>query len=443
MTQSVSKVPTWLAWLARGAYTTAWVLALPIALLYLLWRSRLQPEYRAHLAERFGWFGYRPGSDKPLIWVHAVSVGETRAAEPLIKALLERWPEYGLLLTHMTPTGRATGQSLYIDAMPGRTIVQVYLPYDLPWFTTAFLRRYDPVVGVMMETELWPNLVASAQAKQTPLVIANARLSDKSFARGHRFKALLAPALQGVSLVLAQTDADAGRIRQLASVNTLVVGNLKFDVQPDADLLALGRLWRQRVGRQVVLFASSRDGEEPAVLSAWQALDRDDLLLVIVPRHPQRFAEVRKLMSNTALPMGDRKALEETDVGAWQSNPPRLLLGDSMGEMPAWYAMADVVLMGGSFEPHGGQNLIEACACGVPVIIGQSTFNFAQAAEQALEINAAIRVPDANTAVREALSLIDDPERLQKMAEQAVIFSNAPRGATALSVENISAVLQW
>lgn len=442
MMPTVRSVPLWMAGLARSTYTIAWLVSLPIAMLYLLWRSRRQPEYRQHWAERFGQFRDGRSPKGPLIWVHAVSVGETRAAEPLIKSLLERWPDHGLLLTHMTPTGRATGQSLYVEAMPERSISQVYLPYDLPWFTTALLRCYKPAVGVIMETELWPNLVEAAANERMPLVIANARLSEKSLARGNRFKALLAPALERVSLVLAQTDADAARIAQLASVDVSVVGNLKFDVQADPALLDLGRRWRRRVGGSVVVLASSRDGEEQLVLSAWQRAGRDDVLLIIVPRHPQRFGEVRALIRETSLPMADRQAFSAIDSDAWVQPPPRVLLGDSMGEMPAWYAMADVVLMGGSFLPHGGQNLIEACACGAPVVLGPSTFNFQLAAEQAIQIKAAARVADAADAVRYALELIDEPTRRAAMAQCAAQFASAHRGATALSVEKISALLQ-
>jgi len=448
MDSTVSTVPRWMAVIARWAYTGAWLASLPIAMLYLLWRSRRQPEYRQHWGERFGRFQSGSPMQQPLIWVHAVSVGETRAAEPLIRSLLERWPDHGLLLTHMTPTGRATGRSVYIDAMPGRTICQVYLPYDLPWFTAALLRCYEPEVGVIMETELWPNLVESAVSARVPLVIANARLSEKSQARGNRFKALLAPALARISLVLAQTDADAARISQLAPIDVAVVGNLKFDVQPDPTLLDLGRQWRRRVGCSVVVFASSRDGEEQLVLSAWQEAGRDDVLLVIVPRHPQRFDEVRALMNETSLPMADRQifnapgATDAIEGDARVQPLPRMMLGDSMGEMPAWYAMADVVLMGGSFLPHGGQNLIEACACGVPVILGPSTFNFKQAAEQAIQVNAAVRVLDAAEAVRCAFELIDEPIRRTAMAQNAVQFASAHRGATARSVEKISTLMQ-
>lgn len=445
MSSTGRTVPVWIANLARWAYTTVWIFLLPMAMLYLLWRSRRQPEYRQHWAERFGRFKGNDSPGQPLIWVHAVSVGETRAAEPLIRLLLEKWPDYALLLTHMTPTGRATGRSIYVDANPQHNVYQAYLPYDLPWFTAALLRHFKPVVGVIMETELWPNLVQSAVSAGVPLVIANARLSQKSLARGNRFRVLLAPALEQISLFLAQTDADAARIAQLAPVDAPVVGNVKFDVRPDGSLLALGREWRLRVGCPVVVLASSRDGEEQLVLNAWQRAARDDVLLIIVPRHPQRFDEVRALINETALPMADRQSLEvpyETEGGAWVQPTPRILLGNSMGEMPAWYAMADVVLMGGSLLPHGGQNLIEACACGAPVILGPSTFNFKQAAEQAIQINAAVRVTDAAQAVSSALDLIDEPTRLAVMAQSAVQFASTHRGATARSVDKISALLQ-
>ena len=447
MTQATARsVPMWKARLARGLYSLAWIAALPAAMGYLLWRSRRQPEYRAHWAERFGRFDSSlhaqfSAQNRPLIWVHAVSVGETRAAEPLIKALLARWPEHRLLLTHMTPTGRATGRSLYVESMPERLIEQAYLPYDLSLFTHAFLRHYQPAVGVVMETELWPNLVAAASQHKMPLIIANARLSKKSLARGQRFKALLAPALEKVTLAMAQTDADAKRMAELAPVRVSVVGNLKFDVRPDPGQLAIGRQWRERAGRPVVLFASSREGEEQGVLDAWRQANRDDVLLVIVPRHPQRFEEVRALMRGTGLPMADRAIVDNPDPQVWQPQSLRLMLGNSMGEMPAWYAMADAVLMGGSFLPHGGQNLIEACACGAPVVVGQSTFNFEQAAEQAVSAGAAVRVTSTTEGVARALAIVDDSAQRKAMVSAADSFARAHQGATALSVQAISALL--
>ncbi len=434
--------------LALAVYGALWILAIPLAMLYLLWRSRRQPAYRRHWAERFG----RPssadsalvspdGHELPLIWIHAVSVGETRAAQPVIEGLLARYPGHQLLLTHMTPTGRETGYELFVERYSPR-VSQAYLPYDLPWFMNRFLAHHKPVLGLIMETELWPCLVAAAAARKLPLVILNARLSEKSLAKGNRFRSLLAPAMGGLSLVLAQTREDAARMRQLGPVSCEVVGNLKFDVQPNPALLQLGASWRKRLARPVIVLASSREGEEAAVLQAWceqQAGLSRPIVLAIVPRHPQRFADVRALMQQTDLPMTDRAAFDQPALSA--ESAVSLLLGDSMGEMPAWYALADVVIMGGSLLDSGGQNLIEPCACGAPVVIGRSTFNFELAASQALEAGAARRVNDAQEAVRLALSLVDKPTELRAMAAGAHSFANAHRGATEATLERLALYL--
>lgn len=429
---------------ARAIYTAAWVGALPLAMLYLLWRGRAQPAYRQHWAERFRFGGAAaiPAKEKsliPTIWLHAVSVGETRAAQPLIEALLAQYPQHRLLLTHMTPTGRETGNELFAERFASR-LVQAYLPYDLPWFIDSFLAHYQPAIGLIMETELWPNLVASAERHKMPLVIVNARLSEKSLARGLQFRSLLAPALAQLSLVLAQTPEDAARMRRLAPANCEVAGNIKFDVLPKPALLRLGAGWRQRLAKPVVMLASSREGEEQVVLDAWQRAQTTDAMLVIVPRHPQRFGQVRQLMAHTGLPLSDRAAFDQPALGTEPHTV--LLLGDSMGEMPAWYAMADIVIMGGSLLPFGGQNLIEACACGVPVLIGQSTYNFDVAAEQAIAAGAARRVDDAAAAVDLALALVKDPTALAAMAGSAGSFAQAHRGATETTLARIATFLE-
>ncbi len=255
---------------ARAGYTAFVWFAAPFAALYLLWRSRRQPQYRAHWGERFGWARYAPTRGRPLLWLHAVSVGETRAAEPLIAALLERYPQHDLLLTHMTPTGRETGGA-YVAQWPGR-ITQVYLPYDLPFAVRRFLRAFRPVVGIGMETETWPNLLALAREEGVPMVLVNARLSEKSLAKAQRTPNLVREAAGNFALVLAQTAADAGRMRRVGAGRVEVVGNLKFDFTPSLELVEQGRRLRAALGaRPVLLFASTREGEEALILDALQA----------------------------------------------------------------------------------------------------------------------------------------------------------------------------
>ena len=418
-------------------YSLAWWLATPLVIAYLLWRARRQPEYRAHWGERWGFHGdaaARRGNG-PLIWVHAVSVGETRAAQPLVAALLGRHPDARLLLTHMTPTGRATGAELF--ARHGGRVLQAYLPYDLGFATRSFLRAWRPALGIVMETELWPNLCAQARRAGVPLALVNARLSERSLRKGLRWRALMEPALRSLACVVAQTPADAQRIGRLGRTDVAVAGNMKFDVSPAPALVERGRGWKALLqGRPVVLAASTRDGEETLLLDAWQADERRPLLAV-VPRHPQRFDEVASLLAARGLRFARRSALaafnEGAGGGAEHAFDPLaidVLLGDSMGEMFAWYAMADVAVLGGSLLPFGGQNLIEACALGVPVVMGPYTFNFEDAAEQAIEVGGALRAADAGDAVAQALELLRAPDALARRSAQALEFAQAHRGAT-------------
>ncbi|MBV2262759.1 MAG: lipid IV(A) 3-deoxy-D-manno-octulosonic acid transferase, partial [Thauera sp.] len=382
--------------LTRLPYTLLWIVALPLVLLRLAWRARRQPAYLRHLGERFG--RYRTRAPVGVIWVHAVSVGETRAAEPLVRALLAEWPEHSVLLTHMTPTGRDTSKNLFRDEP---RVLRAYLPYDLGCFAHAFLRHFRPLFGVVMETELWPNLLAACRRRRIPVMLANARLSERSARRYARLPALTALTLKALAAIGAQTAADAARLAQLGARRVTVTGNLKFDITPAEAMLALGRNLRERVGaRPVLLAASTREGEEVLLLDAFARQAPAEALLLLVPRHPQRFDEVAALASTRGLALQRRSADAAVRAGT------RVLLGDSMGEMFAYYAAADVALIGGSWLPFGGQNLIEACAVGTPVVIGPHTFNFQAVAEDAERAGAAVRAPDADAGVVAALALL-------------------------------------
>jgi 3-deoxy-D-manno-octulosonic-acid transferase len=389
-----------------------WLL-LPFIPLRLLWRARKQPEYLRHLPERFGF--YQARSDKPVIWVHAVSVGETRAAAPLVLALLEHYPNHAILLTHMTPTGRAAGEQLF-----GEKVLRAYLPYDYPFAVRRLLRHFQPRIALFMETELWPNLVLGCRAAGVPAWLINARLSEKSAARYGRFPKLSRKLFGALSGLLAQTEADAVRLRQLGASSVSVTGNLKFDVAPPGQVLALRAGFGQR---PVLLAASTREGEEALLLDALHGCDVPALLFVIVPRHPQRFDEVAALLDQRGLKYqrrSDHKAV---------APDTRVLLGDSMGEMFAYYGACDLACIGGSLLPFGGQNLIEACAVGVPVLIGPHTYNFAQATEDAILAGAARRVQDAEELMREAAALLRDADTRARMGAAARAFAQAHRGA--------------
>jgi len=409
----------------RLLYTLALYLLLPFIPLRLLWRARKQPAYLQHWRERFGWYVDTPQA--PLIWIHAVSVGETRACVPLIAALQARYPEHQILLTHMTPTGRETGQALF-----GGRVLQAYLPYDLPGAMRRFLNRFQPRFGLLMETELWPNLIAACRQRRIPLALINARLSARS-ARGYaKLAALSRDTLNALALISAQTAEDAARLQQLGASKVAITGNLKFDVVPPPANDQLRTLFG--VGRPMILAASTRDGEEALLLDALTTPNPKQLL-VIVPRHPQRFDDVAALLATRGIAFQRRS--ESAPIRA----ETQVVLGDSMGEMFAYYGAADVAIIGGSLLPFGGQNLIEACALGVPVILGPHTHNFAQAAQDAVHSGAALRVADAGDAMAQAQSLLLDHEKRKRMSAAALGFAAEHRGAVDKTMGLIEAQL--
>lgn len=443
--------------LARAAYSLLLTLLAPVYVLRLWLRGRAEPPYRDAIAERFGIYrqavsgsgsrsrlasesGAEAGLDSGAndrnrwVWVHAVSLGETRAAGALIEALRTERPGIRLLLTHGTATGRDAGRCLLREGDE-----QVWLPYDTMGATRRFIARFRPAVGVLMETEVWPNLLHAARRAGVPMVLANARLSERSLARGRRVALLLRPAIRSFARVLAQTDADAQRLRSAGSPEVEVAGNLKYDLTPDAALLAQGRAWRLALARPVVLAAVTREGEEALLLAAWRRHRPEGALLVIVPRHPQRFDEVAALVGAAGLTLARRSR--------WAGMPPPealgadAWLGDSMGEMALYYASADLALLGGSFAPFGGQNLIEAAACACPLLIGPSTFNFAEAAGLSLGAGASLRVADLGDGLEEVQRLLRAPDALVSMRRAALAFAAEHRGAAARMARRILPVM--
>ncbi|HET9046769.1 MAG TPA: lipid IV(A) 3-deoxy-D-manno-octulosonic acid transferase [Casimicrobiaceae bacterium] len=409
--------------MARALYTLLGWLLLPFLPMRLWWRGRREPGYRERIGERFGF--YRddvPRLAGDVVWIHAVSLGETRAAAPLIERLSRELPKAKLLLTHMTATGREAGRALY-----GDRVVQAWLPYDTPFAIRAFLTRFRPRIGLLMETELWPNLVVACRAAGVPTYLVNARLSAASASGYARFPSLSRPLFAALAGAAAQTDDDAERLRALGANDVAVIGNLKFDIEVSAASRADGRALRDRIGtaRPVFIAASTRDGEEALLLDALgsgEALP-EGTLTIIVPRHPQRFDAVAALLAARGID-SVRKSSSAAVTAA-----TRVLLGDTIGEMFAYYASADVAFVGGSLLPLGGQNLIEPIAVGVPTLVGPHTFNFAEASERAIDAGAALRVADAPTLVATVASLLrDDPAR-SAMSRQAQAFCAAHRGA--------------
>ena len=408
--------------MTRNVYTFILYLLLPFTPLKLLWRTRKQPEYLQHWQERYGF--YKLQLQKPVIWLHCVSVGETRAAEPLIKALLQQYPDYQILLTHTTPTGRATGEQLF-----GNKVARVYLPYDVPFAVNRFLQHFKPTIGVLMETELWFNLIDSCKQHKVPLLLVNARLSEKSAQGYGKLGAVVRQGLHGLSVVAAQTAQDAERLQKLGAHNVSVIGNLKFDVAPHDDAMEKGRLLRSTLGKQrpVFLAASTRDGEESMILDAVAGANIPNLLTIIVPRHPQRFDEVAELLKKHEVNFIRRTSLTNESP---EQKHVTYLMGDTMGEMFTYYASCDVAFIGGSLLPLGGQNLIEACSMGKPVLIGPYTFNFEQATEMAIAARAAERVQDSVDLAHHLQNLFADSAKRQAMSAAALNFSEESRGAT-------------
>jgi 3-deoxy-D-manno-octulosonic-acid transferase len=352
--------------------------------------------------------------------VHAVSVGETRATQPIVERLLEGYPDKCVLLTHMTPTGREAGEQLY-----GERVLRCYLPYDYPGAVARFLDRYRPSLGLLMETEIWFNLIHACNARGIPLHLVNARLSEKSFTRYMRIRRLAGTGLNELASIAAQTSADAQRFEALGARKVQVVGNVKFDISPPPELVALGQSWRATwdVLRPVWLAASTRDGEEALLLDVLGQIHVPGLLTVIVPRHPQRFEEVAELLRQRGIAYSRRSRSERPDAST------RVLLGDSMGEMFAYYAACDVAFVGGSLRPFGAHNLLEACAAAKPVVVGPSTYNFQEATELGVAAGGVVQVQDAAALAAEVTALLTDPARRKAMGQAALAFAEAHRGA--------------
>ena len=403
-------------------------LAKPLLRRKLHKRAQAEPLYGQFIEERFG--HYSQSSRQDWIWIHAVSLGETRTAAILLQGLRQALPGMKLLLTNGTATGREAGRKLLQDGD-----LQVWQPWDSPEVLDRFFSAFKPKLGLLLETEVWPLLVQGAQVHGVPLMLVNARMSDKSMLKAQRWPSLMQPAYAGLSAVCAQAQDDATRLKALGAKVQGIFGNLKFDAKPDAVQLALGQSWRQQLTAPVVMLASSREGEESAWLAAWQTfiLQRSDVHVhwLIVPRHPQRVAEVESLLLSGGLRVSRRSTWGQEGP----THPtPVVLLGDSLGEMALYYSLSDVALLGGSFEKLGGQNLIEAAACACPIVMGPHTFNFAEASEAAQASGAAQRASDMAEAVRLAVETVQSKQAQQMRSNHAVQFAQQHGGATERTV---------
>ena len=412
----------WRGRVLRWLYTGLLYLILPLALLRLYWRGRQDTGHRQRWRERLGIIPTRPAGG---LWVHAVSVGETRAALPLIRALRNRYPDLPLLVTTTTLTG-----SRQVHEALGEQVQHVYAPYDLPGAVARFLHQTRPRLAVIMETELWPNLLHQCAVAGIPTLIANARLSERS-ARGYgRIGWLTAAMLRDITLIAAQAEADAERFRALGASRVEVTGNLKYDLTLPDDLPEQGRRLRRELlgeNRPVWIAASTHAGEDEQVLDAFAQLRArwPELLLLLVPRHPERFDGVAALCQQRGFRVvrrsEQRPCTPETAI----------FLGDSMGELLRFYAAADLAFVGGSLVPTGGHNVLEPALLGLPVLFGPHMFNFTEAGERLLEANAAWPVADAVELVAQADRLLSDPTLRQDAGQRGRAVVERHRGALA------------
>ncbi|MCW3147345.1 lipid IV(A) 3-deoxy-D-manno-octulosonic acid transferase [Stutzerimonas stutzeri] len=407
----------------RTLYSLLFHLGLPLVFLRLLWRAWRAPAYSRRIGERFavGLPPFRPGG----IWVHAVSVGESIAAAPMIRALMARYPQLPITVTCMTPTGSERIQALF-----GDSVQHCYLPYDLPWAAARFLNRLQPRLAVVMETELWPNHIHQCARRGIPVALANARLSVRS-ARGYaRFGRLTAPMLGELSLLAVQTAAEAERFRQLGAHSECVevTGSIKFDLIIDPALLARATDLRQQwsaLERPLWIAASTHAGEDEVILAAHRQLlaEHPQALLVLVPRHPERFATVVELCRREGFATVRRSREEAVTAQA------QVLVGDTMGELLFLYALADVAFVGGSLVPNGGHNLLEPAALGKPVLSGPHLFNFLEISAQLRDAGALREVKDAGELTSAVSELWRDPARVRRMRDGGLSVLKANQGA--------------
>lgn len=420
----------------RTFYTLLFHLALPLVALRLFLRGRKAPAYRQRIAERFACT--LPAMRQGGIWVHAVSVGESIAAAPMVRALLKAYPDLPITLTCMTPTGSERIRALFGDE---QRVQHCYLPYDLPWAAGRFLDHVKPRLGIIMETELWPNVIHQCTRRGIPVALANARLSERS-ARGYgRFAKLTRPMLAEMSLIAVQTETEAERFRSLGARTECVqvTGSIKFDLKIDDQLLPRARHLReqwQATQRPVWIAASTHEGEDALILDAHRQLlaSHGDALLILVPRHPERFEAVHAQCR-------DQFAAVRRSTGAVVEAPTQVLLGDTMGELLFLYALADIAFVGGSLVPTGGHNPLEPAALSLPVLMGPHVFNFLEITAMLREAGGLQQVDDAEGLATAVRQLIELPREARRMGEAGKGVMQANQGALQRLLEGLGRLL--
>ena len=420
----------------RLAYTAALYCAAPLLIGRLLWRGLRNAAYWQRIGERFG-LGARIGAGRGCVWIHAVSVGEVQAAAPIVKGLRGRHPDETIVVTSTTPTGADRVSKAF-----GAGVVHRYVPFDLPGSVARFLDRVEPRVAVIMETEIWPNLLTQCRLRGVPVILANVRLSERSAAGYRRFSSLFAPVLGGVAVVAAQSGEDAHRIASIGAPPEVidVTGSTKFDIPMRASLheeaAALRRTWG--ASRGIWIAASTHDGEESLVLDAFErVLERlPGSLLVLVPRHPERFRDVAAYVRRRGFDPVLRSRRPRDCSGA------RVFIGDTMGELPLFFAAADVAFVGGTLVERGGHNVLEPAALGLPVLIGPYVFNFAEISRRLVEVGGARVVEDAATLGDAVVDYLMDANLRHTAGARGRVFVECNRGAGDRVLAMISPYLQ-
>lgn len=421
----------------HAAYNWFLRLLFPYALLRLTWRGLRNPDYWRRIPERFGFI--TPLATPRVIWIHAVSVGEVRAAVPLVRELSARYPDYPLLITTMTPTGSAQVRELF-----NGKVEHCYAPYDYPAVVRRFLDRTRPMLAIVMETELWPNIFHECRARSIPVFVTNVRMSESSMRKYQRFASLARSTLRQVSRFAAQSRADAERLFTLGAdpESVTVTGSIKFELNTGASMRESAEVLRLAWGqdRPLWLAASTHQGEEEAVLAALAQLKRHkrfaNMLLVLVPRHPERFAAVARLCRKS----GFRIALRSETPGAVPADV-EILVGDTMGELQLFFGAADVAFIGGSLVPTGGHNLLEASAVGKPVVFGPHMFNFQEISQMTLERGAGVQIQAPSELAAAVSDFLGNANRRDSAGEAGRKMVEENRGALAANMRLLEQLL--
>lgn len=441
--------------MSRLIYTLLLRLISPLLLGWMYLRARrVGGKWQIFSPQRFGYYGKTPKPNQPLVLVHAVSLGEMRAAQPLVQALLDAG--HHVLLTHLTYTGYAEGQRAFNAALVSGQLTQQWLPYDFPGAAKRFYAHYEPKLLIVIEREVWPNLIYQAYKAGIPSFLVSARFSARSLRKAMRVGLLMRQSFGYFTAIYAQTYQDAVRLEHAGGKGVRVAGNFKFDVHLAMDQVERGRKFADSLGRKIVVIASTREGEDELFIEAMrryikreQHLDLDNkqrTLFYLIPRHPERFESTMAQLKAEGWNVIRRTDLVSTGDCTTSSlaccKTADVVLGDSLGEMPWYYAQAQVAIIGGSFAPLGGQNFIEACALGVPVIVGPHTRNFEQAVNDALEEGAVIRVSNADAAVKQAMALLEDSSARQAMSDAATFWVRKHSGSVERVMMGVRDILR-